>query len=193
MTKPVPRRGVSIWIRIAVFLHVFAVFVWTLPRPPQKPMGSDYILVFNQKLKESAIKDYLIPTGFWQYWDMFSPNPSNLDNWCDAEVIYQNGEIRRYQYPRMKLLPVGQKYVMERFRKYYERAYQDANSYLWPHFAQRIALINFDDPKNPPVKVRLYRHWRFIRPPNEPQQQDYNSAMYFEYVVDQAKLRTDVS
>lgn len=193
MAVAVPRRGVSIWVRIVVFLHVFAVFVWTLPRPPKEPRGSDYILLFNDKLKGSVIQKYLIPTGFWQYWDMFSPNPSNLDMWADADIIYQNGQVKHYQYPRMKLLSIPEKYLQERFRKYYERAYLDSNSFLWPHFAQRIALLNYTDPSNPPVRVRLSRHWRFIKPPNEKQDEDYQSAMYFEYLVDLQKLRRDAS
>ena len=34
---------------------------------------------------------YLSTTGLWQYWDMFAPDPSNLDVWFDALVTYRDG------------------------------------------------------------------------------------------------------
>jgi hypothetical protein len=118
---------------------------------------------------------------------MFSPNPAQIDFWSDAEVIYRDGTRKHYQYPRIYLMPIPEKYPNERFRKFFERANDDNYPYLWPQFGLRIAYLH-DDPKNPPVKVRLTRHWRQVAPPGKPQPKDYNHYMYFEYTVDQGKL-----
>lgn len=187
------------YVKLFVIFHVFAVLVWALPHPPErlltgaKPPAFDVgskIRVWNaEHLQNNPYIDaYLFTTGFWQYWDMFAPNPAQTDFWADADVIYRDGSKRHYQYPRMFKLPLTNKYAQERYRKFFERANSEGFSHLWPQFALRIAYLN-DDPKNPPVTVRLTRHWLPIAPPGKPQQQEYNSYMYFEYAVDQAALQ----
>jgi hypothetical protein len=180
------------YVKALVLLHIFCITVWALPNPPDtimegkaKPYLTDNLLVWNAKyLKtQQPLAAYLFTTGVWQYWDMFAPNPAQTDIWCDAEIIYRDGTHKYYLYPRMFTLPIQNKYPQERYRKFYERVNEDKYSYLWPPFALRIAYLN-DDPKNPPVTVRLTRHWLRIMPPGEPQQKEYNKYTYFEYVVD---------
>lgn len=195
-----PGYRVPWWIKVFVFFHLFCITVWALPNPPdsvssgkEQPVGSTWILYGNQKFLKPLppLQTYLFVTGFWQYWDMFAPDPAQMDKWCDAEVTYKDGTVRRYQYPRMFLLSIPMKYVKERYRKFYERADQENYVYLWAPFAQRIALVNYHDPKNPPVQVRLFRHWLKIVPPGQFQATQYNQYDYFRYVVDQARLRRD--
>ena len=93
----------------------------------------------------SPVKYYLIPTGFWQYWDMFAPNPANIDFYCDAEVTYADGSHRTYTYPRMYKLGIIQKYGMERFRKYYERARDDSYQYGLAGFCPANRAVEHDE------------------------------------------------
>ena|SRR5579862_2526700 len=203
---------VSPWVKAFVAFHIVAITIWAIPNPPAGLMNgriawklqtdsaphflqslNDGFRVFNRaKLRPSFIKYYDMPTGVWQYWDMFAPNPSDIDWYGDAEVIYRDGTKRIYTYPRMYTYGIIQKYFMERFRKYYERAHAEEYSYAWPAFAQRVALLSTTDPNNPPVEVRLRRHWLQIEPPGEPQPSEYNSAEYFRYPVDEAKLQRDL-
>ena len=191
-------RKVSPWIKALVVFHVFAITVWALPKPSdailkgkQPPVGTDWLLYWNARyLKESMPERlYCATTGLWQYWDMFSPNPAQIDFWGDADVYYQDGKKLRYQYPRMYLLPLPQKYPYERYRKFFERAHAEDYRFLWPLFAQRVALLCDTNPKNPPVKVVLRRHWRPVAPPGKIQQQNYNEYEYFTYAVDLDLLR----
>ena len=234
-----PKRGVSIWIKIFVVIHLIAITSWSLPnatsdlltgkrkltvdwgqwRNPVANLGqpavalsdlgqdgrnllggardigrniSDGSLMYNDLyVKQCPIKYYTLSTGFWQYWDMFSPNPASIDFYGTATVFYQNGSSVLYHYPRMYDLSIPKKYVSERYRKFYERAHTEEDSYIWPVFAQRIALINYSDPNNPPVRVVLTRHWLPIAPPGKPQQQDYNSYNYYTYTVDLDRLKQD--
>lgn len=210
-----PKRGVSPWIKLFVFVHLAAVTSWSLPTAPEaltsgrdrlgvdrsSPLAavrsigrdiSDGTLLCNDRyVKTSPLKFYLLFTGFWQYWDMFSPNPASVDFYGTALITYKDGSTRLYTYPRMYDLGIPKKYVSERYRKFYERAHLEDYSWVWPTFAQRVALKNCTDPNNPPVKVILTRHWLPIAPPGKPQQHDYNTYNYFEYKVDQQQLQKD--
>lgn len=187
------------WIKLFVLFHVICITSWSIPNaspaqlsgqlnPPTFAAG-DWVRVWNNRYvkKQPPLQAYLFVTGFWQYWDMFAPNPAHTDFYCDADVIFKDGTHKTYQYPRVFELPIPSKYVQERYRKYFERVHEDKNSYLWPQFAQHIAFVN-DNPANPPVKVRLNRHWLEIAPPGKPQDTAYSSYMFFELSVDQRAL-----
>ena len=209
MTAP---HKVNIIIKVLVIFHLFAITMWSLPDPNKDilsekifrdkdgtlmkavPKGTDWLLYYNWKyLKTSPIKYYLMSTGLWQYWDMFAPNPSSWDGYVDAMIRYQNGTEKRFDYPRMRKLGIVERYFKERYRKFLERAHIEQYSWMWPHFAQRIAMEAYDDPKNPPVEVTLVRHWKIVQPPDKPQPKKYESYDYYTHKVDQQKLRVDRS
>jgi len=185
-------RTVSPWVKTFIALHIFVCVVWALPRPKADilagrvpPRGSDYLLLFDDlHLRPSPlIQTYLFATGTWQYWDMFAPDPARTDVWGDAEIEFADGTKQVVEYPRMYALNLYQKYVEERFRKYYERAGQETGAYLWPMFARELARRAVRDPHNPPRIVSLRRHWLDIAPPGQPQATQYNVYVYFRYVL----------
>jgi hypothetical protein len=202
---------VPLWVKIFVPFHIIAITSWCLPstaneRPKPKLNTSNPIalitsatqvaehklLVGNELyVRDSPIQFYLMTTGFWQYWDMFSPNPASVDTWADEVVHYADGKTRIYQYPRMYKLSIPQKFFSERYRKFFERASDAEYKYLWAPFGQRIALINFDDPKNPPITVDLRTHDMTISPPGKPEDNEYKEETYWTYTVDQVQLRKD--
>ena len=194
--KPRWRRIGFGLIKLWFAFHVIAITLWSLPLAPTgvrngqiPPYGTDWLLVYNERyILNSPARHYLTWSGFWQYWDMFSPDPSDTDVWGAADIVYRDGTMKRFQYPRMYLLSIPKKYVMERYRKFYERVYPDAFRYMWPVFAQRIALENYRDPNNPPVKVVLRRHWYPIPKVGQPLTYKYLSFAFYQYEVDQQAL-----
>ena len=208
-------KNVSVWIKLFVLMHAVAIISWSLPNPPpavssgQKKLGidtrsgrhfvqsagsfvSDGLLYVNQQyVRSSPLRFYSLSTGFWQYWDMFSPNPANTDYYGSAEITYQDGTVKNVEYPRVYSASIPVKYLRERYRKFYERAHLDSNRYLWPTFGQALALMHYEDAKNPPVKVKLTRHWFPIPGPGEPPRTSYNSYTYYTHIVDLPKLRRD--
>lgn len=167
-----------------------------MPIPPTaileqriQPGGSEWLVYWNDTYvkKWPPISVYLKISGFWQYWDMFAPNPSHTDTWGDAVVVYKDGSTKRYAYPRMYDLPLWKKFLQERYRKFFERAGSDDYYFLWPSFGLRIALLN-DNQKNPPVEVRLYRHFRQVAEPGQVQGLGYKGYLYYTYIVDQKDL-----
>ncbi|MFI5385168.1 MAG: hypothetical protein ACHQ50_03515 [Fimbriimonadales bacterium] len=210
-----PKRNAPLWVKIFVPLHIIAITSWALPNAPSKYDGdppkeklaiktdspgvfassaaeylrSEFLIGNTKFVKDSPLKFYLLSTGFWQYWDMFAPNPSDTDLYGDAVITYADGAKRRYQYPRIYLMPIGQKFMKERWRKFFERAGTSSYAYTWPVFAQRVALMNFDDPRDPPIAVELHRHQMRIQPPGAPENHDYTDVVYYTYRVDVARLR----
>lgn len=187
---------VRIWVKLFVLFHLVAITVWAFPVPTTaiasgrvQPSGADWVTFWNAKVLKPfpPLRVYAKTLGFWQYWDMFAPDPARVDRWGDAEIIYKDGKTKRYAYPRMADLSIWERYLRERYRKFFERAGSDQYVYFWPTFALRIALLN-DDPTNPPVTVNLYRHWKSTAPIGKPQPEAYNSALYFTYSVDQSEL-----
>lgn len=206
-------RTVSPWVKAFVVFHIIAITVWSLPNPPAsyaqgtqklgiegdtlpekaRSLGrtvSDGILVANAHYgKLSPLRFYVLCTGFWQYWDMFAPNPSDTDTFGSAEVTYRDGSVKPFRYPRMYDLSILAKYPSERYRKFYERASSESFSYAWPAFAERVALLSWTEPNNPPVEVRLFRHTLRIPPPPQPIPTQYTVTQYYTHAVDEARLR----
>lgn len=198
---PKQRDTAPWWLKAAVLLHLVAITIWCIPNPPREvmqgkrgPIGTEWLLVANTEYLRSIppLQAYMLGTGMWQYWDMFAPNPSQVDLYCTAEIVYRDGTKSQYHYPRIYDYPIAMKYPMERYRKFYERVNDDGNSWLWPIFAQRIAEIVAHDPNNPPVEVLLRRHWLLVLGPDQVQPTQYQSTMFYDYKVDEHKLRRDL-
>lgn len=164
---PETSRNAPLWLKLLVGFHVVATLSWSLPRSAPgvireqvKPAGLDWVTYFNDKyLRVSPIQQYMLSTGLWQSWDMFAPNPTNADVWCDALVEHKDGRVGVFQYPRVYLESYPWKYVKERYRKYYERAHLDDFAFMREPFAKRVALLSQDDPNDPVVKITLRRHY----------------------------------
>ncbi len=206
MEEAQPRRKVGALVKVWLVVHVFLITSWSLPHgAPAIENGSvpatvsnvvqnlpDYVYAANDWFKvNSPTRFYLESTGLWQYWDMFAPNPSNVDIWVDAVVTYKDGTQTVGVYPRIKNLPFFWKYIKERYRKYLERSAFDEDSWTWPDFAQRMALVSYKDPNNPPVHVQLRRHFRIVPDMGTNPPEDYTEYTYFNYYVDLDRLRRD--
>ena len=191
-------RRVSPWVKAFVLFHLVGIVTWALPRPKNeilqgtaKPYGSDYILVWGNGLRQlPLLGGYTQLSGSWQYWDMFAPDPSNVDIWADAEVEFKDGTKKVVPYPRMYALNLYQKYLKERYRKFYERAGSADHAYLWPAMATQMAREVATDPANPPVAVVLRKHTMRIAPPGEPQPTGYTTETYYRYILPPTRLGT---
>jgi hypothetical protein len=190
-------------VKILVLAHLFVVISWTLPRVPTDIQegkvkfegtnivrrAGDWILVANDRFRaHPAPSGYLQYTGFWQYWDMFAPNPANTDLWLDAVVVYEDGTEKRMRYPRMYELNLGEKYVMERFRKFTERVNGDTFDYKWAQFAQRMAYLAWTEKDNPPVRVELRRHFKEYPVAFQANESDYTQVTFYRHVVNRSEL-----
>ena len=201
-------RGVHWGVKAFVLWHLFCIIAWSLPNPPASKVtgeegkklrnlanqflkyNGDYVKGYAYpEMKAHPVRNYMTATGFWQSWGMFSPNPANVDVWIDATVTFQDGTQARFPYPRMKTMPIWEKYFKERYRKFVENI--DGVQYKWPPIGARIAYLSYSDPENPPVRVDLYRHWKEILPMPEPPPEGYEVDLFYTHEVDLKKLRSD--
>lgn len=85
-----PLRLKRFAISIFVIGHVSAVVLTNLPDCSMRRMlGRDWV------------DAYLLPTGLWQAWGMFAPEPSKDTLTLEAIVRDSHGLIRQYVFPRM--------------------------------------------------------------------------------------------
>lgn len=206
ITEAGRRRRVHPGVKAFVLFHMVMITSWSLPDPPPAIQNGtmpatpanvvthfpDFLLLGNEQFKRLPTRYYLLSTGLWQYWNMFAPNPANTDFWWDAIVTYQSGKVAIMPYPRMKDLGLFEKYFKERYRKYLERMNTDAtDNWKRPTFAQRMALLAYRDPQDPPVRVQLRRHYRVMEGMDKPVPEKYTEYILFDYVVDQNRLKKD--
>lgn len=122
--------------------------------------------------KSSFVKKAYIPLNpiqsfFSQYqsWQMFAPNPSRINAFVSAEVVFDNNESEDYQFYRPGRDELLKRYLFgERFRKFFSEGVRlDKNSRLWPDIA--LFIKNDLEEKNKDKKVKkiiLKRHWNTI-------------------------------
>lgn len=79
-------------LALSVFLigHVSAVVLANMPECP-----------LRAKLSHVWVDAYLAPTGLWQYWGMFAPEPCKDTLTLEAVVRDSRGLVRHYAFPRM--------------------------------------------------------------------------------------------
>ena len=142
---------------ISAFLlfHIIAITCWSIPL--DSPLRTAFV---------SFIRPYFVWSGLFQSWDMFAPLPTSANAYIQAFVIYKDGTIRNWKFPRMEQLGLAERYYRERYRKYEENLKQDANAPLWPDAARHIARLN-NNRSNPPEIITLVRYWSDIVPPGD--------------------------
>jgi hypothetical protein len=72
-----------------LLLHLTATAIWVLPICP----------IRNQSVP--WLQYYMLPTGMWQAWAMFAPDPIHDTVMLEAEVIDCNGVRYLFRFPRM--------------------------------------------------------------------------------------------
>ena len=141
-----------------ILIHLTAIGFWSLPP-----------FLLRNKIN-NFFQPYMIFSGLWQGWDMFSPNPQRINFHLNAEITYQDGTKKDWLFPEMQSLGYFRRYQKERYRKWRERVRQDDYSKIWPDTARWIARQNYDPkniPPNPPKTIVLSRHWSDIPPPTQ--------------------------
>lgn len=201
--EPVKKRSVHWGIKVWLAIHCFFVICRALPLPsevdrqiaaqPGFSIGklASSIKVLNTNTVRNTKYGGLLYTetlGFWQYWDMFAPNPAQEDIWLDAVVQFQDGSEKVVRYPRIADMNLIDKYLNERYRKYAERIYSNGYSWKWPHIANWFAARAWTDPENPPVFVKLRRHFYRVLPPGNPIPTEYNTIEYYSEIINFKEL-----
>jgi hypothetical protein len=167
-------------IAISAFLlfHLLAITCWTIP------LDSPLIAACR-----GVIRPYVLWSGLFQTWNAFAPAPKAVNSYVEALVIYKDGRVLNWKFPRMEHMSLGERYYKERYRKFVENLKEDTSVALWPDAARYVARVN-NDPSNPPEIIMLIRHWSDIVPgsgSSAPQPQ--HVQIFYEYKVKPADLK----
>jgi hypothetical protein len=155
---PVPVTSSLWWKRVAIsgfiLLHLYIMVSWGMP---------------GWRLRDvmiAPVQRYVIYSGIWHSWDMFSPEPLAINFNVYAEVARQDGTTNIWEFPRMEKLGLNERFQKERYRKWRERVRQDSYNMIWRDTARFIARQE-RNPTNPPVRVALVRQWEPIPAPTQ--------------------------
>ncbi len=179
--------------KLFFIFHALIIFLWSLPQSPEvvspeiglgRPQDKLY-RINDQFVRNGPPRNYMLATGLWQYWDMFSPNPLSVDSYIDCRIVFENGMATLWPYPRMANLNLYDKYLQERFRKNVERVGEPQNNFLWEPFCQRVALEAFKSRNLIPIEVTIIKRYRQIGPPqNDPKPDQYEEQTLYIHSVD---------
>jgi hypothetical protein len=155
-SKSPPRYGLKRWqyiaLNIFIAFHIFAITAWAIPFRSQ----------FANDCRE-LVRPYLLWSGMFQAWDMFSPMPKATNTYLEAVIIYKDGSTQMWDFPRMELMTLAQKYSKERYRKFVEILLDERNAQLRPDVARYVARMPGIREKNP-QQVLLMVKWSNIIP-----------------------------
>lgn len=96
------RVGVSAFVAF----HLSALSVWTLP---------------DCAIKQRCVgvfRYYVLPSGLWQWWSIFAPEPVKNTLELSVEVVDAKGLRHIYDYPRLAPMPAWRKALYYREPKF---------------------------------------------------------------------------
>jgi hypothetical protein len=139
-----------------VLAHMTATCVWMLPP-----------CAIRQRLAP-WVEGYILPTGMWQFWGMFAPDPVRDTVTLEAEVIDRDGVRYGFAFPRLASYTWWQGIPRFRYSKY--AANLASEEFAVPReFAARHVLRNLDLPARVfPVSVHMLYQIRPTPPPDSP-------------------------
>ena len=155
-------RSAKLFLHAFVLFHLAAVVGWAFT--PEAP-GTKF-----ERAVRNRFAFYMLPTGLWQSWDMFAPNPAMANVYLEAEVTMRDGSRTTWRFPRMEQLGYWQRFRKERYRKWaHERIATTGEGPADPMLcdaAARLAARQVGRPENPPAVVELVRYRAAIPPPS---------------------------
>jgi hypothetical protein len=172
-------RVTRVAINVFLIFQLVAISAWCIPTT------SALILRFRER-----IRPYMVWSGIFQSWDMFSPKPESANAYIEAVVIYKDGSSQLWPFPRMDLLSLTGRSFKERYRKYEENLQNRDNAVLWPDAARHIARLNSDH-SNPAQRVLLVLRWSDITLPtgDSSDHGPWNADVFYSYNVQPEDLQ----
>lgn len=177
--------------------------VWNRCR---KPLISLFILSYMvcislwvmapSKRRDDVIRSFepaVLWAGLWQSYDVFSPNPRDINLDLEGLVTFDDGSTTIWKYPRMEQMGIVERVIHERWRKLgHDHLNWEKEKQLWPDFARFIARTVNSENKHP-ASVVLVRHWIAIPKPKDgfgkPLPPHTNRYEFYSYKVQEEDLK----
>src|SRR5262249_24416916 len=107
-----------------------------------------------------SFRRYFLFTGLAQDYGVFAPSPRQSNVHLMATVIFADGSMRLYPFPRIDRLPLTEKLTKERYRKFLEdnAVWDDTSAWIINDVARFAARQCDVFPHNRPKTVVLIRY-----------------------------------
>jgi hypothetical protein len=148
MYRALGRRASRLLTTGFIGVHLAALIAWNLPECALKRAIVPWALY------------YMLPTGLWQHWGMFAPNPVRDSVAFEAIVQDRHGMLRSVAFPRLVDLPVHEGALKYRHGKFTAMVGQQESGAAREFVARHVARTSGIEPADYPVTVQLlYQVW----------------------------------
>jgi hypothetical protein len=146
------KHRTSLFLLIAAYF--FTVLVWVSPEGRFK----DRMLRYLRPVAQA--------TGIAQSWELFCPEPREINFHETAIINFQDGTAKIYEFPRMQKMDYVERFRHEKLRKmFYDCMPWPSFAQFLPDFAKFIARANAN-PNNEPVLITFVHHTRPMPAPD---------------------------
>ncbi|CAN5213351.1 hypothetical protein BH11CYA1_BH11CYA1_35660 [soil metagenome] len=171
-------KSKEIVLSVALATYIFFTITWLCPEAPLKT-----------RILE-PVKQFWLFWGLEQNWKLFSPTIREINFHSEAVLTYSNGERMIVEMPRMNRLSYGERFRLEKFRKWSidSLPWPDYKEF-WPDFARYIGKKHFLA-NNKPSSLALNLYWIEIPKPVEgqivpvaalPQHTKMSTVFFYKY------------
>jgi hypothetical protein len=136
--------------------QITATVIWCLPACPVKAAALPWL------------EFYMMPTGQWQYWGMFAPDPATNSFTLEADVVDSRGLRATFAFPRLADYSLLGGVARFRHSKYAANL-NDSFATVERELAARYVVRQLGIPESAfPVDVNLIYQLRVTPPPGGP-------------------------
>jgi hypothetical protein len=119
----------------------------------------------------------------WQGWGVFSPNIRKTSMVLGANIIYDDGLRRVWEFPRIDKCDLMDKLFLERYRKFgYDHANWDEHKYMYPDYARFIARTAAR-PQHSITKIELFKYYFNLLPMEREMSGERDPQHFVKYFV----------
>jgi hypothetical protein len=143
----------EIALSFVVASYLFFTITWLCPDAPLKT-----------RILE-PVKQFWLFWGLEQNWKLFSPEIREINFHPEAILTFANGDRMIVEMPRMNRLSYGERFRLEKFRKWSidSLPWPDYKEF-WPDFARYIGRKHYN--QNKPSTLSLNLYWIEIPKPS---------------------------
>ncbi|MNJ96870.1 hypothetical protein D3C87_146040 [compost metagenome] len=179
-----------------MFLALNIVMIVTGSLPDRSAVGEHIMRV---------IFPYQSFFGLDQMWSMFAPNPGSMNSYIDAQLLFKDGSIEKYTFPRPTQMDSMTKFLAgERFRKYsQENMLPLQRPEMWfdlsAYVAREVDKIEAKGRRRVLDQIQFSKHTNFVQPPDKvfiPHGQlstQYTAEVVFNYKPADKKVRYEAT
>ncbi len=168
----------EIGLSFVVATYLFFTITWLCPDAPIKTLILE------------PVKQFWLFWGLEQNWKLFSPEIREINFHPEAILTYANGERMIVEMPRMNRLSYGERFRLEKFRKWSidSLPWPDYKEF-WPDFARYIGRKHYCA-NNKPASLSLNLYWIEIPKPTAagisevaalPQHTKMSTVFFYKY------------